>query len=88
MSYLTDHEAVNLDDLEDWKLAEKLLKLLTLMEKIKIGFTISNSWGVKNLLNSGVIPELKSSFYISIYTTKIYVDTLNHNSQVHLIDFI
>ena len=40
------------------------------MEKIKIGFTISNSWGVKNLLNSGVIPELKSSFYISIYTTK------------------
>ena len=70
MSYLTNHEAVNLDDLEDWKLAEKIIKTLNFDGKIKIGFTISNSWGVKNLLNSGVIPELKSSFYISIYTTK------------------
>ena len=28
MSYLTNHEAVNLDDLEDWKLAEKIIKTL------------------------------------------------------------
>ena len=38
------------------------------MEKIKIGFTISNSWGVKNLLNSGVIPELNEA--ISIYNKR------------------